>query len=227
MGRRAVVAERFELGAQNTAKALKVVPGTWNRIPHEELFCDVLIHSQALHRSFIIASSFPPDIFCDFFTSEHISVPPLTEAVNSPLPSARMNERTPNVRHRSRRMRALPWDSFEGRGYVNKNREALSTTTKEYSLPDSDVLGIVSKSTSKTSHGSRYLAGSIAIRWIRVRFIRRHPHDKTYSLASLHIPGKWKRSRIGENVLPTPGCRCWQCTNGSTSATKNGWNGYD
>ena len=64
-------------------------------------------------------------------------------------------------------------------------------------------------SLQKPSHGSRYLAGSITIRWLRVRFLRRHPRDKAYSLAFLHIPGQWKRSRSSACILPTPGCPCW------------------
>ena len=108
-----------------------------------------------------------------------------------------------------------------------RNRDALSTTSNKHSLPASGVLGILCRSTSKTSHGSRYLADSIAMRWLRDHFLRRHPLDKIYSLESLHIPGQWKRSRSSENVLSTPGCPCstpgcpcWQCTKESKSATK-------
>ena len=38
----------------------------------------------------------------------------------------------------------------------------------------------------------------MVVRWLRVRLLRRHPHDKTHSLAPLHLPGRWKRSRSSE-----------------------------
>ena len=101
-----------------------------------------------------------------------------------------------------------------------RNRDALSTTSNKHSLPASGVLGILCRSTSKTSHGSRYLADSIAMRWLRDHFLRRHPLDKIYSLESLHIPGQWKRSRSSENVLPTLGCLLWQFTKPSEFGTK-------
>ena len=120
----------------------------------------------------------------------------------------------------ARSERATPCAFFEGRGYFNRNRDALSTTNSKYSLPASDVLGILCKITSNTSHGSRYLAGDTTRRWLHDRFLRRHPRHKTYSFASLHIPGQWKWSRSSDSVLLTPGCPCWQWTKASKSATE-------
>ena len=104
--------------------------------------------------------------------------------------------------------------------YTKRNRDTLSTTSNKYSSPASGLLWILFRSTSKTSHGSKYLAGSIAMRWLRDRFLRGHPQDKTYALESLHIPGQWKRSRSSENVLPTLGCLLWQFTKPSEFGTK-------
>ena len=58
---------------------------------------------------------------------------------------------------RSGRRRAIPWASFDGRGYAKRNRDALYTTSNKYSFPVSDVLEIFSKANSRTYHSLRYL----------------------------------------------------------------------
>ena len=118
------------------------------------------------------------------------------------------------MRHRSRSRRATPCASFDGSGYAKGNFEALSTTSSKYLFPASAVFGNFCKSTWSTSHGSRNVAGSIANCWLRDRFLRLHPHDRTYSRASLHMPDQWNRSCNNANVLATPGCPCLQCIRG-------------
>ena len=86
--------------------------------------------------------------------------------------------------------------------------------------PASDVFGNLWKSTSSTSHGSRNLAGNMAMRWLRGHFLRLHPHDNTSSRVSLCIPGQWNLSRSSDNVRATPGWPCWQYTKASRSGTK-------
>ena len=124
------------------------------------------------------------------------------------------------MRQRSRSRWATPCAFFDGSGYANGNFEDLSTTSSKYSFLASDVFGNFCKSTSSTSNGSRNLDGSIANCCLRDRFLRPHPHNRTYSRASLHMPGQWNRSRNNANVLTTPGCPCWQCIRASRSDTR-------
>ena len=131
-----------------------------------------------------------------------------------------MNEGTPDVRQTSSNIRATPCASFHGNRYANKKFDVLSTTSNTYPVPPSDVFGNICKSTSSTSHGSRNLAGNMAMRWLRERFLRPPLHDNTLSRGSLHIPGLWNLSRSSENVRATPGWPCWQCTKASRSGTR-------
>ena len=84
----------------------------------------------------------------------------------------------------------------------------------------SGVFGNFCKSTSSTSHGSRNLAGNTANCWLRERFLRLQPHDRSYSRASLHMSRQWNRSLNNANALATPGCPCWQCIRASRSDTR-------
>ena len=68
---------------------------------------------------------------------------------------------------------------FDGNGYANRNFDALSATCNNYSLSAFDVFGKFCKFTSNISHGSTNLTGSMAMRWLRDRFLRLHPHDNT------------------------------------------------
>ena len=120
-------------------------------------------------------------------------------------------------------MRVTPCASFDGNGYANANTkiDTFFTTSKKYSLPAFDVLGHLCKCvTSSTSQGSKKSTSSMAIRWVRGRFLLVHPHDKTCSRVSLHISGQWNLSRSSVKVRATPGCPCWQRTKGSRPDTK-------
>ena len=127
----------------------------------------------------------------------------ITAAENSPYPSALMNEGTPNLIHRSTSTRANPRASFDGNGHAKKNFDALSTTSSTSTRCPLPICWGISAIPSNTSHGSRNLAGSMVIRWLRGGFLRLQPHDKTYSRASLHMPGQWNVSRVETpSVLP-------------------------
>ena len=85
------------------------------------------------------------------------------------------------MRQRSSNIRPTPCASFDGSGYANRNFHALSTNSNKYSLvPACDVFGNIWKSTSSTFHDSTNLAGSMAMRWRRDRFLRLHPHKTRY-----------------------------------------------
>ena len=135
-------------------------------------------------------------------------------------PYALMNEGTPNVRQRSSNIRATPCASFDGNGYPNRNFDALSTTSNKYSLPASDVFGNLCKSTSNTSHGSRNLAGSMAMRGYVTAFCV-CTRTTTRNLAYPYTFDQWNLSHISGNVRASHGWPCWQCTEARRSGTRH------
>ena len=132
-----------------------------------------------------------------------------------------MNEGAPNVRQRSSNIRATPCASFDGNGYPNRNFDALSTTSNKYSLPASDVFGILCRvhlqhlpwlQESGRQHGY--------IRWLRYRVLPLPPHDNTRLPAYPYtfLPGRWNLSRSSDSVRATPARPCWQRSNPLSTA---------
>ena len=77
-----------------------------------------------------------------------------------------------------------------GIGNAKGSLEALSTSSKMYSLPAKEVVPIRSRSTSNTSHGSTARAGRRTSYWLLFRFRLLQPQERTYSRTSLTTVGK-------------------------------------
>ena len=77
-----------------------------------------------------------------------------TSQLNSLPPSLRKTRGMPKVKHNWSKCCATPSAFLVGMGNAKGNLDALSTTSKMYSLPAKEVVPIRNRSTFNISHGS-------------------------------------------------------------------------